>query len=86
MTSVLGYVAAFTDISQRPDAQLMFNHGRHVGMYSGYLMLVQDLGQCTEMFVAYGANHMVGERKPRGARANGAVSRRAVVSPQASMQ
>ena len=65
MTSVVGYVNAFTNISQRPNAQLLFNPDRPLGVYSVSLRLLHDLGEGKEILVAYGAKHMVGERKKK---------------------
>jgi hypothetical protein len=66
MTSVVGYVNAYTNITQRPNAQLVFNPDRPLGQYSVVLKLTQDLSAEKEILVAYGSKHMVRERKPRG--------------------
>jgi len=66
MTSVVGYVNAYTNITQRPNAQLVFNPDRPLGQYSVVLKLTQDLCAGKEILVAYGSKHMVRERKPRG--------------------
>ena len=66
MTSVVGYVNAYTNITQRANAQLAFNHERPLGQYSLSLKLTQDLAADKEILIPYGVKHLVRERKARG--------------------
>ena len=67
MTSIAGYVNAYTNIAQRPNAQLVFNHDRPLGQYSLKVLLTQDLSENREILIAYGVKHMVRESKTHGA-------------------
>ena len=71
MTSIAGYVNAYTNITQRPNAQLVFNHDRPLGQYSLKVVLTQDLSENREILIAYGAKHMVRSKK-HGPRLDGA--------------
>ena len=66
MTSIAGYVNAYTNIAQRPNAKLVFDHDRPLGQYSLKLLLTQDLSENKEILIAYGGRHMVRACKPRG--------------------
>jgi hypothetical protein len=76
MTSIAGYVNAYTNITQRPNAQLLFDVDRPLGQYSLKLVLTQDLAADREILVAYGAKHLVRERKPCGLKVAGAKRKR----------
>ena len=43
MTSIAGYVNAYTNITQRANAQVVFDVDRPLGQYSLKLVLTQDL-------------------------------------------
>ena len=79
MTSIAGYVNAYTNIAQRPNAQLVFNHDRPLGQYSLKVLLTQDLSENREILIAYGAKHMVRDResKNHGPRLVGGAARAA---------
>ena len=68
MTSIAGYVNAYTNITQRPNAQVVFDVDRALGQYSLKLVLTQDLAADREVLIAYGAKHIVRDRKPRALR------------------
>ena len=72
MTSIAGYVNAYTNITQRPNAQLVFNHDRPLGQYSLKVVLTQDLSENREILIAYGVEHVVREGKTHGPRLVGA--------------
>ena len=76
MTSIAGYVNAYTNIAQRPNAQLVFNHDRPLGQYSLKVLLTQDLSENREILIAYGVKHMVRESKTRGPKHGGAAAKR----------
>ena len=76
MNSIAGYVNAYTNIAQRPNAHLVFDVDRPLGQYSLKLVLTQDLAEDREILVAYGAKHLVRERKPRGPKVAGAKRKR----------
>ena len=63
MTGAGGYVNAYTGITQRPNAQLVFNADRPLGQHSLQLRLVGDLGADREILIAYGSRHLIKERK-----------------------
>ena len=65
MTSIAGYVNAYTNITQRANTQLVFDHDRALGQYSLKLVLLQDMPQDREILVSYGLKHSVRERKVR---------------------
>ena len=66
MTGLAGYVNAYTDIIQRPNAQLVFNADRPLGQYSLQLRLSSDLPADREILIAYGARHLLKEKKRPG--------------------
>ena len=66
MTGVAGYVNAYTGIIQRPNAQLVFNPDRPLGQHSLQIRLASDLVQDREILIAYGARHLLKERKRPG--------------------
>ena len=68
MTSIAGYANAYTNISQGANAQVVFDVDRPLGQYSLKLVLTQDLAEDREVLIAYGAKHMVRDRKPRALR------------------
>ena len=68
MTSIAGYVNAYTNITQRANAQVVFDVDRPSGQYSLKLVLAQDLAAYREVMIAYGAKHMVRDRKQRAMR------------------
>ena len=78
MTSIAGYVNAYTNIAQRPNAQLVFNHDRPLGQYSLKVVLTQDLSENREILIAYGVKHMVRESKTRGRKLGGVGKRRRI--------
>ena len=80
MTSIAGYVNAYTNIAQRPNTQLVFDCDRPLGQYSLKLVLTQDLPESREILIAYGAKHMVRDRKPRGPKGQGS-KRKRISSP-----
>ena len=63
MTGMSGYANAYTGISQRPHAQLVFNVDRPLGQHSLPLRLVGDLGADREILIAYGARRRLKEKK-----------------------
>jgi hypothetical protein len=66
MTGLAGYINAYKGIIQRPNAQLVFNADRPLGQHSLQVRLVADLVADREILIAYGARHLVKERKPTG--------------------
>ena len=66
MASIAGYVNAYTNIAQRPNAKLVFDHDRPLQQYSLKLVLTQDLSENKEILIAYGGKHMVRVSKARG--------------------
>ena len=66
MTGFAGYVNAYTDIIQRPSAQLVFNPDRPLGQHSLRVCLVGDLPADREILIAYGARHVVKDRQRSG--------------------
>ena len=61
-----GYVNAYTGISQRPNAQLVFNADTPLGQHGLKLRLVVDLGADREIRIAYGARHVFKDKKRSG--------------------
>eukprot|EP00974_Lingulodinium_polyedra_P079058 7656288-Lingulodinium_polyedra.AAC.1 len=66
MTSVAGYINAYTSIAQRPNAQLEFDNVRPLGQYSLNIALKHDLAGNREILISYGAKHLVHDRALRG--------------------
>ena len=66
MTGLVGYVNAYTNIIQRPNAQLWFNADRPLGQHSLQVHLVTDLCPDREILIAYGARHLLRERNKSG--------------------
>ena len=70
MTGVAGYVNAYTGISQRPNAQLLFNADRPLGQHSLQVRLVGDIVADREILVAYGPHHAFKDKKRSGPKHN----------------
>ena len=66
MTGLAGYINGYTGIIQRPNAQLVFNVERPLGQHSLQVRLVADLAADREILIAYGARHLLRERKQPG--------------------
>ena len=68
MTGLAGYVNGYTGILQRPNAQLVFNADRPLGQHSLQIRLVADLVPDREILIAYGARHLLKEKRRPGPR------------------
>ena len=66
MTSLVGYVNAYTNIIQRPNAQLVLNSDRPLGQHSLQVRLLTDLAPDRVIIIAYGARHLVKDHKKSG--------------------
>ena len=66
MTGLVGYVNAHTNIIQRANAHLMFNADRPLGQHSLQVRLVTALAPDREILIAYGARHMLKDKKKTG--------------------
>ena len=52
MSGITGYVNAYTNITNRPNAQLVFNQERPLGQYSLSIHLTADLAESREILTA----------------------------------
>jgi hypothetical protein len=68
---VVGYVNAYTDTSQRPNAQLVLNADRPLGQHS-WLLRLEELGADREILIAYGPRQVFKDKMRSGPNQNNA--------------
>ena len=62
MTSPTGFVNSFCGISQRANANILFDPDRPLGQCSVKLQLLQGLADDREILISYGADHANGQK------------------------